>query len=309
MKLNSSLQVGFALAVSAMLFGVGASQATAQGTGSVTGQVLELTTGGAIDGAQVFIAGTAIGALSNRAGRFLLLNVPEGEVAVRATFIGRATSELIITVAAGETAVVDFQLRTSAISLDEIVVTGAGRATEVKRLGNTVATVNVSRLANAPVQTFSEILQGREPGVQSLPSGGVTGEGSRIRIRGSASMATSNEPIIYLDGIRVDNGGGFGRGTSGLGGGGAPSRLDDIDPESIERIEILKGSAAATLYGSEASNGVIQIFTKSGSTGAPRWTISTEFNAITYPTGRIKPNVGYARDAAQATRMSEFFGA
>ena len=127
---------------------------------------------------------------------------------------------------------------------------------EKRKLGNSIATIDLSSLDSAPIQTFSDILQGREPGVVGLPSGGQTGEGTRIRIRGSASLAQSNEPIVYIDGVRANNGGGL-----TFNGGGSPSRLDDINPEAIERIEILKGAAAATLYGSEASNGVIQIFT------------------------------------------------
>ena len=115
---------------------------------------------------------------------------------------------------------------------------------------------------------MSAVLQGREPGLVGLPSGGMTGEGARIRIRGNASLSQSNEPIIFVDGLRINAGGGFGQNISR--NGGAPSRLDDIDPSTSERVEVLKGAAAATLYGAEASNGVIQVFTKRGSSGAPR---------------------------------------
>src|SRR2546427_62096 len=105
------------------------------------------------------------------------------------------------------------------------------------------------------------MLAAREPGISVLPSGGLTGEGARIRIRGAASLSQPNEPIVYVDGVRVDRSGGFGD-FIGTGGGGYPSRLDDFNPEAIEHIEILKGAAAATLYGTEASAGVIQVFTK-----------------------------------------------
>ena len=111
----------------------------------------------------------------------------------------------------------------------------------------------------------------------------------------------SNEPIVFVDGIRINSAGGFGENV-GAGGGGRPSRIDDIDPASIERVEILKGAAAATLYGTEASNGVIQIFTKRGTSGAPKWQFQGEQSAITYPGDRIKPNVGFARRAGQPTR-------
>ena len=137
-------------------------------------------------------------------------------------------------------------------------MTGAGIATEKRKLGNTIATLDASTLDNAPISDFSQMIAGREPGVVAMPSSGATGEGAAIRIRGSSSLSQLNEPIIYVDGIRVD------RSAVSLSGTGNPSRLDDIPPESIERVEILKGAAAATLYGTEASNGVIQIFTKRG---------------------------------------------
>ena len=117
---------------------------------------------------------------------------------------------------------------------------------------------------------FSELIAAREPAVAVLPSGGLAGEGARIRIRGVSSLSQSNEPIIYVDGVRIDNGGNISANQFFfVGGGGSSSRLDDVNPNAIERVEILKGAAAATLYGTEASNGVIQIFTKKGSSGAP----------------------------------------
>src|SRR5687767_5725127 len=128
----------------------------------------------------------------------------------------------------------------------------------------------------------------------ALPSSGTTGEGTRIRIRGNASLSQSNEPIVYVDGVRIDNGGGFGSGFVGTGGGGNPSRLDDIDPTAIEKIEVLKGAAAATLYGTEASNGVILITTKKGQVGAPRWLFEAEQAMKTYPEGRIEDQWGSA---------------
>ena len=112
---------------------------------------------------------------------------------------------------------------------------------------------------------------------------------------------------MYVDGVRVDIGGGFAGGV-GAGGGGSPSRLDDINPDAIERIEILKGAAAATLYGTEASGGVIQIFTKKGSAGAPRWSFQVEQGFSNYPEDRYKPNSGFARTPEQAALLSDFAG-
>ena len=203
----------------------------------------------------------------------------------------------------------DFSLQQTAITLDEVVVTGAGIATEKRKLGNTIATLDAASLENAPIADFSQMIAGREPGVVALPSSGSTGEGAAIRIRGSSSLSQLNEPIIYVDGIRVD------RSAVSLSGTGNPSRLDDIPPESIERVEILKGAAAATLYGTEASNGVIQIFTKRGRAGAPQFTAQADWTDIRTPTNRILPVADYiGRDcssagcasAADVTKMNEY---
>lgn len=282
------------------------SQAAAQGNGTVVGTVTDAQSNRPLESVQVFIEGTGIGALTNASGRYLLLNVPAGTHPVSARLVGYREATNNVTVSAGDRAVADFTLAQTAIELNEIVVTGAGVATEKRKLGNTIASIDLANLEDAPVQSFSELVQGREPGFVGLPSSGTTGEGSRIRIRGSASLSQSNEPIIYVDGIRVDRAGGFA--NVGAGGQGSPSRLDDIPPDAIERIEILKGAAAATLYGTEASNGVIQIFTKRGTQGAPRWTFQVDQSAITTPTNRMIPVADFPRDATQASAMSSMFG-
>jgi TonB-linked SusC/RagA family outer membrane protein len=282
-----------------------AAPLAAQATGTITGEVVEATTRRPLAGSQIFIPGTGLGTVSNAEGRFLIVGVPAGGVTVRVQLIGFGTVEQQVTVQAGQTTRVDFELRQSAIALDEIVVTGAGMATERRKLGNTVAAIDVSRVQDAPVANVSEILQGREPGVVASLTGGGAGEGANIRIRGGASLSQSNDPIIIVDGVRLDNGMGLG----GLGpGGGSPSRLDDIDPAAIERIEILKGAAAATLYGTEASNGVIQIFTKGGTAGAPTWTLNIEQGISRYPEGRYKRHAGFARTEEQAAHLSRFWG-
>ncbi|HEX6939854.1 MAG TPA: SusC/RagA family TonB-linked outer membrane protein [Longimicrobiales bacterium] len=296
--------VGVVLALAAIA--ARAAPLAAQGaTGAVTGEVIEATTQRPLAGAQVHIPGTPFGALTNAGGRYLIPGVPAGPVVVRVQMIGYGTVEREVTIQAGQTAQADFELRQSAITLDELVVTGAGVATERRKLGNTVAAIDASRVETAPIANVSEILQGREPGVVANLTGGGAGEGSNIRIRGGASISQSNDPILIIDGVRVDNGGGMG----GLEpGGGSPSRLDDIDPATIERIEILKGAAAATLYGTEASNGVIQIFTKSGVAGRPTWRLNVEQGISLYPAERYAPHAGFARTQEQADRLSAFWG-
>jgi TonB-linked SusC/RagA family outer membrane protein len=276
-----------------------------EATGTIQGTVIDAGTRRPLPGAQVFIAGTQVGAATNAQGIYRIVNVNPGQRELRVRLIGYAPAAQNVAVVAGQTATSNFNLTQSAIELSTVSVVGAA-VQEERKLGNTVAVIQPPQYA--PIADFSQALQGREPGVVGLPSSGTTGEGARIRIRGNASLSQSNEPIVYIDGVRADNGGGFGQGFVGTGGGGQPSRLDDLDPNSIDRVEVLKGAAAATLYGTEASNGVIQIFTKKGSAGAPTWSFMAEEAALRYPTGRIEANYGFARSDTQATRLSEFYG-
>ena len=287
-SLSAALLAGAALALCA-----GVSAAAAQGTGTVRGTVTDAVTRRPVDGVQVFVVGTDLGTLSNAAGQFQF-NVAAGPVTLRTRRVGFGSATKPVTVTAGEVTLVDFALNQAAISLDVVVVTGAGAETEVKKLGNTVGQIDVKSLRHAPVSNLSEQLAAREPGVSVLPSGGLSGEGAQIRIRGTASLTQANEPIVYVDGVRVDRTGGFGD-LIGAGGGGTPSRLDDINPEAIDRMEILKGAAATTLYGTEASAGVIQIFTKKGSRGAPRFDFLSEVGLSNYPLNRYPSEAGFAR--------------
>ena len=283
-RLMSGMARGGLVLALAFMLGWAPAPVAGQVTGTLVGTVRDGSSQRPLEAVQVYIAGTGIGALTNAAGRFLLLNVPAGEHTLVAEIVGYRSGSSTITVGAGQSVVSDFGLQQTAISLNEIVVTGAGIATEKRKLGNTIVTLSAAEVENAPIANFSEMIAARSPGVVLLPSSGYTGEGAKIRIRGSASLSQLNEPIIYVDGIRIDS-----RAISLGNGQGNPSRLDDIPPESIERIEILKGAAAATLYGTEASNGVIQIFTKRGRAGAPRFTAGVDFSGIQMITNRILP--------------------
>ncbi|MBX9928554.1 MAG: SusC/RagA family TonB-linked outer membrane protein [Gemmatimonadaceae bacterium] len=274
-------------------------------TATIEGSVKDANSGRAIEAAQVYLDGTTSGAVTNSQGAYrLVVPLPSANrtFTVKVRFIGYNPQNKIVTVVEGQTIKADFGLTQSALQLNQVVVTGSGQATEVKRLGNTVAVVQPPK--DMPQNDVSQLLQGREPGLVGLPTGGLSGEGARIRIRGNASLTQSNEPIVFVDGVRINSGGGFNVGT---GGGGQASRLDDIDPNSIERMEVLKGAAAATLYGTEASNGVIQIFTKKGSVSAPRWTMSLQNDFSQYP-DRVAPNSFYAKTQTQADALSAHWG-
>src|SRR5213596_1175690 len=274
---------------------VSALLAAAQTTGTVKGTVTDAATQRPLDGAQISVVGTDLGTLTNGAGQYQF-NVPLGQVILRIRRVGYGSSNKTVTVTPDAPVTADFAMPQVAIGLDAIVVTGTGVATERRKLGNTIATIDANQLKTAPVENVSEMLAAREPGVSILPSGGLTGEGARIRIRGAASLSQPDEPIVYVDGVRVDRSGGWGD-YVGTGGGGNPSRIDDINPEAIERIEVLKGAAAATLYGTEASAGVIQIFTRAGARGAPRFDFTSEVGFARFPKNRYEPNWGFARYA------------
>lgn len=248
-----------------------------QEDGTIGGQVLDQSTNQPLVGVQMSVVGTNLGALTNQEGRFLIRNVPAGERDVRATLIGYSRLTQTVNVPAGGTADLDFTLRESAIELEGVVVTATGQQQRRREVGSTVANISVEDVNLAPVSSFSQLLQSRAPGVSVLQSAGTTGTGARVRIRGSNSISLSNEPMLIVDGVQVDNSAeSF---TVGLGGQSI-SRLNDINPEDIANVEILKGPAASALYGTAAANGVIQITTKQGRSGTTQWNVYTDVGTI-----------------------------
>ena len=274
--------------------------------GKIKGTVSDAHTGETLPGVDLILEGTHVGSITNADGNYIIKNVDPGSYVLKASYVGYKSFEQKITVQNEKTVTVNVKLSQSAINLNQVVVNGEGGPVQIKKLGNSIGMVDMKKTEFLPVDNFSNLIQGRVPGVVGLKVGGLTGAGSRIRIRGSASLSQNNEPVVYIDGVRVDNGGGFG-GDVSAGGGGTPSRLDDINPEDIARVEILKGAAAATLYGTEASNGVIEIFTKKGAVGPPVFNFKIQQGPVNYP-HRIKSAVGYATSQAQADTMSHYFG-
>jgi outer membrane receptor for ferrienterochelin and colicin len=169
-------------------------------------------------------------------------------------------------------ATADFELERTVIQLDQIVVTGTGREVERRKLAAPVNVVNVEELVEAPVSDVAELLQGKIAGGTVNATSAQGGTSGLINFRGVTSVFGSQTPVIYIDGVRVDNNDATASGT----GGEQSSALADIVVTDIERIEVTKGGAASTLYGSDAATGVIQIFTKRGSPGAPRVTARVE---------------------------------
>ena len=274
----------FALLTACLLVvpGVGAQQ--------VTGRVLDQRTGEPMAAVQVFVAGSGVGALSQQNGRYLLLNVPAGTHTLTAQRIGYRIQTAEITVAAGATVVRDFALREQALGLDEIIVTGTPGGTQRRAIGNSVTAVAVAEVTQAvPVQNVQDLLTGRAPGLHFIRAVTDMGTGSAVAIRGVGTLSLRSEPLLYVDGVRVNNSAtaGPGLGLRDREQGGEVNVLSDFNPADIESIEIIKGPAAATLYGTEASAGVIQIITKKGVEGAPEFNLS------------VRQRLNYIRDPAQ----------
>jgi TonB-linked SusC/RagA family outer membrane protein len=280
--------VGLSWLLSCLVLGVPTAALAQQG--AVGGQVVDEAGGAPLEAARVLLAGPNRIETTNREGRFLFRNVTPGTYQIRALRVGYKPGTESVTVAPNETAAVTFSLVAAPVQLDEIVSTATGEQRKLE-VGNSVATIDAASIAQeAPIMEFGNLLSGRAAGVQVQKSGGTTGSGTRIRIRGSNSVSLSNEPLYYIDGIRMESGassstldiGGFGQGA-----GAAPSRINDINPDDIESIEIVKGPAAATLYGIQASNGVVRITTKKGRAGRARWNLYSEFGGVndhnTYP--------------------------
>ena len=240
---------------------------SAQGSGSITGRVIDRASQLPVQGAQVRILGTQRGVLTDQEGRFSISGLPAGSYEVSARRVGYGASTVRVTVAEGGSASADFALATAATRLEEVVV-NAVTGQEQRRLenGTNTGSVQVADLEKGPITKMADVLQARVAGVTLQSVGGASGSGQRIRVRGANSLSLSNEPLLYLDGVLISNGKG---GIST--GGGDYSRLNDLNPEEIEDIEILKGPAASAIYGSAAANGVLLITTKRGRTGAPAW--------------------------------------
>ncbi|HKJ92998.1 MAG TPA: carboxypeptidase-like regulatory domain-containing protein, partial [Longimicrobiales bacterium] len=254
--------------VAVLLSGLAAppSLAAQQATGTIRGQVTDAATARPISGTQVYIPGTGHGTITNAQGAFLLTGVPAGTVTLRVEMLGYGPMSQEVTVAAAQTAVANFNLSQTAVALDELVVTATGQ-TRKKEIGTSMATIDVADMKTTPVKGAQEMLNGEVAGVFVLANSGQPGAGGTIRLRGNNSVSQGNNPIIYVDGVRIYSGS---TPTMPYNRQGTLP-LNDISPDDIARIEIVKGPAATTLYGTEASSGVIQIFTKQGQTGAPSW--------------------------------------
>lgn len=259
--------------------------AAQEATGTVRGKVTIAASGTPLAAVQVFIVGTKLGAMSNASGNYTINGVKLGQAVVRARALGYQPTDVTVNVTA-EGARADFALITAVVSLNEVVVTGTAGAARMREVGNSIGSVKIAETPS--IQTsVSSILSGQMAGVNVTGGSGNAGAGSAIRLRGMTSVALTNQPLIYIDGVRLRSDE-YPKNVSSQAGQDLrsghvnASPLNDINPDDIDRIEVVKGAAAATLYGTDAAAGVIQIFTKRGSSGAAVWQVqaTTGFNHL-----------------------------
>jgi TonB-linked SusC/RagA family outer membrane protein len=276
----------------------------------IRGTVTDAAAGRPLAGAAVALRGTPARTVTDAGGRYdLVARAGPGAYTVAFTMLGRAAATREVRLGADrDVALGAVVLGESAVALQGIVVTGTGAPVERRQVGNTIATVPGEEVRDAPgARSVDQALQGKIAGAVISQNSGQPGAGVSIRLRGTNSIYGGAEPLIVIDGVLVDNNSEalIGLGANATRGSAAISnRLSDISPADVDHVEVLKGAAAAALYGSRANNGVIQVFTRRGRTGAPRVSFRTEVGATSTPQRlslNMVPLVGTADTLADRT--------
>jgi len=249
-------------------------------TRTISGKVLEAGSRAPIAAAQLQVIGTALGALTRDDGSFTLVNVPARDVILMVRRLGYPMTR--ITVEASRNSI-EIVLKKDVLNLDQVVVTGQATGISRRNLANDVASVSGADVNKVSSQSIENAFQGKIAGAQISQSTGAPGGGNRIRIRGISSILGSAQPLYVIDGVIVSDvsiGSGTNKVTRAAGTGisvgtqeNPVNRIADLNPNDIENVDILKGSAAAAIYGSKASGGVIMITTKRGRAGKPKFSL------------------------------------
>ncbi|CAN5842847.1 TonB-dependent receptor [soil metagenome] len=301
--------------VLAVLGGVQTAEAQQR---ELRGTVTDASQNRPLAGANVVVAGTNVGTLTDASGRFVL-PVPAGDVRLRVRLIGYRSTEVEVP---GGQGAVNVSLEQDVLNLEGVVVTGQATSVARRNLANAVATVPAQELERVPAQTVDKALQGKIAGANIQTNSGAPGGGVQVNLRGVSSINAASEPLWVVDGVIVSNvaiASGANAVTRASAGSNASNqdapvnRIADINPADIDRIEVLKGASAAAIYGSKASNGVILVTTKRGQSGAPRINVAQRFGQY-----RLSNTLGmrqWTRDEAVAgfglteAQASEFFDA
>ena len=245
--------------------------------GAIAGRVTDSASHAPIADAQVRVAGTSLATTTRTDGTYRLADLPAGPATVRVLRLGFRAGTRAVTIADSGTVTVDVVLAPAATTLDQVVVQATGETERTRETGNAVQTLSPDSVPLAATAQFSDLLSSRVPGLQVTQQSGTTGGSSRILIRGNNSVSLANQPLIVVDGIRVDNDDGS---TQLDVGGQVPSRFDDLDASEIESIDVLKGPAASALYGTAGANGVLQITTRRGVSGRTTWRTWAEYGSV-----------------------------
>ena len=287
---RSVVSLGLALAALALI----APRPVAAQAGVIAGTVVTDAGQRPLSGAQVTVVGQdGRGAVSDASGRFRISGVTGDQVTLMVRMLGYRVATQ--TVRVGQTDL-RFSMTERPVELDQVVVTGTAGAQERRTVGNSVARVDAaSVVANSAVPSVQDLINGRAAGVVVMPGTGMVGSGAKIRIRGMSTFSLSAEPLIYVDGVRVNNEVGTGAWVQAFSSG-VVSRLNDFEPEQIESIEILKGPAAATLYGTEAARGVINIITKKGAASGTSYAFTIKQGANWFHDAENRVPTNYWRD-------------
>jgi TonB-linked SusC/RagA family outer membrane protein len=259
---------------------------------SVAGRVRAMGSNEPLVGAQISVINGQQRASTDEDGRFRITGLSGTSVVLDVRRIGYRNERVTARVGQQDVLV---QLTANPASLEAIVVTGQPGATAKREIGNAVGQIAAADIvAEAPIINMQGLLNGRTPSLVVMPTSGQVGTGSQIRIRGQASLSLGNYPLIFVDGVRVNNDPATGPVSQSFGSSPI-SRLNDFNPDDIESIEVLKGPSAATLYGTEAANGVINIITKRGAARAARWNFTTRQGANYFNDYRDRFPVNYGR--------------
>ncbi len=243
--------------------------------GVIAGRITDAVSSQPLADAKLIVVGTNASGSSGQDGRYRLTNVRVGTVDVQILRVGYTSVKKTVTVTDGGTQTLDVSMTIAVVQLQEVVTTATGQQRKVE-LGNALATIDAAKRAEAaPVRDITEMITAQSPSVAVTP-GNYTGAAAQIRIRGLSSISNSGPPIYIVDGVRIDASTGIGL----TGGGAVTSRVNDILPQDIEDIEIVKGPSAATLYGTNAANGVVVITTKRGKAGRTNWNFQTEAGTL-----------------------------
>ncbi len=256
-------------------------------SGTVSGRVTDARTGQGLVGADVLLERTKWRATAGEDGRYRIGEVDPGSYTLSVRRIGYAKRTQAVNVVSGAEATADVALEPVPTQLNEVVTTVTGDQRRLE-LGHVVGVINADSLVKeAPITTLSDLLTARVPGLQVFQSQGTVGGDVRLQIRGKNSFLLNTEPIVIIDGVRYSS-----SAVSGARFAERVTPLNDINPNDLESIEVVKGPSAATLYGTDAANGVLVITTKRGRPGPARWSVYGKAGTTALPTIRYLD--GYA---------------